>query len=340
MSGGATATVHLEEVSKSFRHITAVDRVNIKLEESGIIALVGGNGAGKTTLLRLMSTVLEPDAGTVTIRMEGDENKALPRRHLGILPEGTGLYQRLTAWENVRYHSRLHGVEDGIARERCESMATQLGILTDLNRATRGFSRGMRQKTALMRALIHEPPILLLDEPTGGLDVTSAREVRSMVRRIADEGRIIVYSTHQLEEAARICDRMIVMHNGRVVADGRTEEMLEPEAEPIPDLLFPTLNRTGIESQITNDTGWFQLSDHPGKVVIIDMMAHDCSNCHDVQNHIEDEMDGWYAQASDRELLIIGYGAWYQESLTYLNMSEGAYTVPRYATGLGSTDAA
>jgi len=112
------------------------------------------------------------------------------------------------------------------------------------------------------------------------------------------------------------------------------------EAEPIPDLLFPTLNRTGIESQITNDTGWFQLSDHPGKVVIIDMMAHDCSNCHDVQNHIEDEMDGWYAQASDRELLIIGYGAWYQESLTYLNMSEGAYTVPRYATGLGSTDAA
>ena len=231
VSGGATATVHLEEVSKSFRHITAVDRVNIKLEESGIIALVGGNGAGKTTLLRLMSTVLEPDAGTVTIRMEGDENKALPRRHLGILPEGTGLYQRLTAWENVRYHSRLHGVEDGIARERCESMATQLGILTDLNRATRGFSRGMRQKTALMRALIHEPPILLLDEPTGGLDVTSAREVRSMVRRIADEGRIIVYSTHQLEEAARICDRMIVMHNGRVVADGRTEEMLEPEDE-------------------------------------------------------------------------------------------------------------
>lgn len=229
MIGGATAAVHLQGVTKAFGHIVAVNGVTITLEESGIIALVGGNGAGKTTLLRLMSTVLEPDTGTVTIHVEGEETDSIPRRYLGILPEGTGLYQRLTAWENVRYHSRLHGIEDGIARERCESMAKQLGILSDLNRATRGFSRGMRQKTALMRALIHEPPVLLLDEPTGGLDVTSAREVRSMVRRIADKGRIIVYSTHQLDEAARICDRMIVMHNGCIVANGRPEEMLEPE---------------------------------------------------------------------------------------------------------------
>ena len=231
MNGGATAAVHLQGVTKAFGHIVAVNGVTITLEESGIIALVGGNGAGKTTLLRLMSTVLEPDTGTVTIHVEGDETYSIPRRHLGILPEGTGLYQRLTAWEPVRYHSRLHGIEDGIARERCESMAKQLGILSDLNRATRGFSRGMRQKTALMRALIHEPPVLLLDEPTGGLDVTSAREVRNMVRRIADKGRIIVYSTHQLDEAARICDRMIVMHNGHIVANGSPEEMLEPEDE-------------------------------------------------------------------------------------------------------------
>ena len=229
MVGGATASIHLERVTKAFGQIVAVNGVTINLDESGIIALVGGNGAGKTTLLRLMATVLEPDTGTVTIHVEGEETRLLPRKHLGVLPEGTGLYQRLTAWENVRYHSRLHGVEDGIARERCESMARQLGIFSDLNRATRGFSRGMSQKTALMRAMVHEPPVLLLDEPTGGLDVTSAREVRSMVRRIADQGRIIVYSTHQLDEAARICDRMIVMHNGRIVANGKPEEMLEPE---------------------------------------------------------------------------------------------------------------
>ena len=112
------------------------------------------------------------------------------------------------------------------------------------------------------------------------------------------------------------------------------------EADPIPDLLFPTLNRTGIESPLTNETGWFRLSDHPDTVVIIDMMAHDCSNCHDVQNHIEEEMDGWHALASDRDLIIIAYGAWYQESLAYLNMSDNAYTVPKYATGLGGTEAA
>ena len=238
MVGGVAASIHLEGVTKAFGHIVAVNGVTLNLSESGIIALVGGNGAGKTTLLRLMSTVLEPDTGTVTIHVEGDESGSLPRKHLGILPEGTGLYQRLTAWENVRYHSRLHGVEDGIARKRCEEMAKQLGIFSDLNRATRGFSRGMRQKTALMRALIHEPPVLLLDEPTGGLDVTSAREVRSMVRSIADEGRIIVYSTHQLDEAARICDGMIVMHNGRIVANGRPEEMLEPEDEGDLEMAF------------------------------------------------------------------------------------------------------
>ena len=252
MTGGATATLRLEAVSKSFGHVHAVNNVSIGLEQSGIVALVGGNGAGKTTLLRLMSTVLEPDKGSVTIKLDEEETGPVPRKHLGVLPEGTGLYQRLTAWENIRYHSRLHGVEDGVARKRCESMAEQLGILGELDRATRGFSRGMRQKTALMRALIHKPPILLLDEPTGGLDVTSAREVRNMSRNIADQGHIIVYSTHQLDEAARICDRLIVMHNGRVVADGLPEEMLESEDEG--DLETAFIRWTGERSRPTGTT--------------------------------------------------------------------------------------
>ncbi len=216
--------LRLLDVKKSFGEIHAIQHVNIDIHKNSVIGLVGGNGAGKTTLLRLMSGVYRPTEGSVKL----DNNRPISemRSVLGVVPESTGLYSKLTAWENIRYHSRLHGIDDQMAWNRTYRFAKLLDIEHSLHRYTEGFSRGMKQKTALLRALAHGPQILLLDEPTGGLDVTSARTVRSLVRQLKNEGGTVIYSTHHLAEAQQVCDRIIIVHNGFVQADGTPEELL------------------------------------------------------------------------------------------------------------------
>ena len=214
----------LENVTKTFGNIEALSSVDLEISSGEVVGLVGGNGAGKTTLLRLMSGVMEPSSGSVLFK---GTRVNLMRKKLGVVPESTGLYSRLTAWENIRYHSRMFGVSDNISWKRTSHFAKKLDIVDDLSRHTKGFSRGMRQKTALLRALAHGPDILLLDEPTAGLDVTSARTVRSLVRQLRDEGGTVIYSTHHLAEAQQVCDRIIIVHNGTIRADGHPEILLE-----------------------------------------------------------------------------------------------------------------
>ena len=214
----------LTGVGKSFGEINALLQVDLEIDSGQIIGLVGGNGAGKTTLLRLMAGVMKPTTGSVIFKdMPVDEM----RKFLGVVPESTGLYSRLTAWENIRYHSRMYGIPDDVAWNRVLHFAKRLDVDDSLSRHTKGFSRGMRQKTALLRALAHGPDILLLDEPTAGLDVTSARTVRSLVRQLRDEGGTIIYSTHHLAEAQQVCDRIIIVHNGTIRADGSPDELLK-----------------------------------------------------------------------------------------------------------------
>jgi sodium transport system ATP-binding protein len=171
-----------------------------------------------------MAGVMEPTNGSILF---GTEPVSTMRAKLGVVPESTGLYSRLTAWENIRYHSRMYGISDDVAWNRVSHFANRLEITDSLSRHTKGFSRGMRQKTALLRALAHGPDILLLDEPTAGLDVTSARTVRSLVGQLRDEGGTVIYSTHHLAEAQQVCDRIIIVHNGTIRADGSPSELLE-----------------------------------------------------------------------------------------------------------------
>jgi len=208
----------IQEVSKNFDEIEALHEINLEIYSGEIVGLVGSNGAGKTTLLRLMAGVYKPSKGSVNL--SNGESVTTMRHELGVVPESTGLYSRLTAWENIRYHSRMHGIPDKVSWARTEKFAELLDMKESLSRHTKGFSRGMRQKTALLRALAHGPNILLLDEPTAGLDITSARTVRAMVRQLRDEGGTVVYSTHQLAEAQQVCDRIVIMHNGEIRADG------------------------------------------------------------------------------------------------------------------------
>jgi len=214
----------ISSVRKNFAEVLALDNVSFDIKSGEVVGLVGSNGAGKTTLLRLMSGVYRPSSGSITL---GDDTPVhLMRDHLGVVPESTGLYSRLTAWENIRYHSRLYGIDDSVSWKRTLKFAQSLDMEENLSRYTKGFSRGMRQKTALLRALAHGPKVLLLDEPTAGLDITSARTVRSLVEQIKQEGGTVVYSTHQLFEAQQVCDRIIIIHNGNVMADGSPEQLI------------------------------------------------------------------------------------------------------------------
>ena len=219
----------VRDVSKNFGDVEALKSVTLDLKRGDIVGLVGGNGAGKTTLLRLLCGLYKPSlGGVVFIDDSGNEHPVHQvRSNLGVVPEATGLYARLTAWENIRYHSRLNNIPDKQAWNRTVRLARALEIEDDLQRPTRGFSRGMRQKTALIRALSHDPEVLLLDEPTGGLDVTSARRVRELVRKLGEEGRTVIYSTHQLNEAEQVCDRIVIIHNGTLRADGSPSDLMD-----------------------------------------------------------------------------------------------------------------
>ena len=220
----AETLIQLHGVKKTFAEIEALSPVDLEIMSGQIIGLVGGNGAGKTTLLRLIAGTYSPTKGEVTF---GKEPLSAMRHKLGVVPEATGLYHRLTAWENIRYHSRIHGVDDEVAWNRTVQLAKLLDMEDSLSRHTKGFSKGMRQKTSLIRALAHGPEALLLDEPTAGLDVTSARAVRDLVVKLRDEGGTVIYSTHQLAEAQQVCDRIVIIHNGTIRADASPNELLE-----------------------------------------------------------------------------------------------------------------
>jgi sodium transport system ATP-binding protein len=207
---------------KKARTVQAVDGVSLRATDACITGLLGPNGAGKTTTLRMVAGLLVPDTGQ--IRVDGIDVLREPRAALarmGVLSDARGLYPRLTARENIVYYGRLHGMSESAASQRSETLAHMLDMTPLLSRRTEGFSQGERMKTALARALVHDPPNIILDEPTNGLDVLATRALRDALRRLRDdEGKCIVFSTHIMQEVERLCDRVIVIAHGHTVADG------------------------------------------------------------------------------------------------------------------------
>jgi sodium transport system ATP-binding protein len=206
---------------KSFGSARAVEDVSFTAHDGQITALLGPNGAGKTTTLRMLYTLMRPDAGTITI--DGRDALLEPlavRRTLGVLPDSRGLYGRLSARENIEYFAALHGLSAPEARRRSEALMATLGMQEIADRRTAGFSQGERVKTAIARALVHGPHNVLLDEPTNGLDVTATRSLRELLRGLRASGCCVLLSTHLMQEVAALCDRIIIVARGRVVADG------------------------------------------------------------------------------------------------------------------------
>ena len=209
------------------RTVDAVAGVDWLARDGAITGLLGPNGAGKTTTLRIVAGLIEPDAGAA--RVDGIEVARDPRAALarmGVLSDARGLYPRLSARENIVYYGRLHGMSADAAAARAETLAAMLDMAPLLDRRTEGFSQGERMKTALARALVHDPPNLILDEPTNGLDVLATRALRDALRRLRDEqGKCIVFSTHIMQEVERLCDEVVVVAHGRTVACGSVQAL-------------------------------------------------------------------------------------------------------------------
>jgi sodium transport system ATP-binding protein len=209
------------------RTVQAVDGVSFTAPDACITGLLGPNGAGKTTTLRMAATLIVPDSGRVLVDgLDVAQQPAGALARMGVLSDARGLYVRLTARENILYFARLHGVPDALAQQRIEALAETLDMTPLLDRRTDGFSQGERMKTALARALIHDPPNIVLDEPTNGLDVLATRSLRQTLRRLRDEHRkCIVFSSHIMQEVERLCDQVVVVSHGRTVASGTVAEL-------------------------------------------------------------------------------------------------------------------
>ncbi len=218
--------IEVENLHKAFGKVKAVDGVSFSARDGEITGLLGPNGAGKTTTLRMLYTLMRPDRGHV--RVDGIDAVQDPlgvRRRLGVLPDARGLYKRLTARENIDYFAHLQGVAARDLGERRAKLVKALDMADILPRRTEGFSQGERVKTALARALIHAPKNIILDEPTNGLDVMATRGLRRFMRELKAEGRCVLFSSHIMQEVAQLCDRIVIIACGKVVADASADEL-------------------------------------------------------------------------------------------------------------------
>lgn len=236
--------IHVRQLTKHYADLArgtfvAVGGVSFDALPGQIFGLLGPNGAGKTTILRILSTVLRPTDGTASVN--GFDVLTQPshvRRQIGFMSANTAVYDRMTAWEMVQYFGRLHGIEPEPLEARMEELFTRLKMQEIRDLLGSKMSTGMKQKVSIARAIVHDPPILIFDEATSGLDVLVARALLNTVAELRDQGKCIVFSTHIMREAEKLCDRVAIMHRGQILAEGTLDELSETHGETDLEELF------------------------------------------------------------------------------------------------------
>jgi sodium transport system ATP-binding protein len=217
----------------------ALDDVSFSASPGEVYGLLGPNGAGKTTLLRILSTVLRPTSGTASIGgYDVVTQPAMVRRQLGFVSTNTAVYDRMTAWEMVEYFGRLYGLAPEALRERMEAIFSALSMNDIRDRAGAKMSTGMKQKVSIARAIVHDPPVLIFDEATVGLDVLVARSLLETIAQLRDQGKCVILSTHIMREAERLCDRLAILHRGHVLAEGPIDQLRQTYGEQDLEELF------------------------------------------------------------------------------------------------------
>ncbi|MDP2959161.1 MAG: ABC transporter ATP-binding protein [Longimicrobiales bacterium] len=225
--------VEVRDLAKTFYdesrgEVKAVEGVTFFCRPGEVFGLLGANGAGKTTTLRMLSTILQPTAGTA--RIMGYDVLAAPedvRRSLGFYSASTALYPRLTGRETLEFFARINGYPPERVRDRVEALVQRFGIGAYQNARIEKLSSGMKQKVSIARTVAHDPPVLIFDEPTVGLDVMNALEMAQVIREMRDEGKTIIFSSHIMSEVEKLCDRIAIVHRGKLLALGTLAELRE-----------------------------------------------------------------------------------------------------------------
>ena len=221
--------LEVKELSKKFKDNVVVDRLSFKVNKGEIVGLLGENGAGKTTTLRMISTMLKITSGEVRVNdYDASKEPEKVRREIGILFGGDiGLYDRLTGRENIRYFANLFGIKNDEANKRIDELSKDFGMEDYIDKKVGKFSRGMKQKVSISRSIVHNPSVMLFDEPSTGLDVRATRVVHEFIKKCKEENKTILFSSHSMAEVEKLCDRVIIIHKGKLVEQGRISELKE-----------------------------------------------------------------------------------------------------------------
>jgi sodium transport system ATP-binding protein len=236
--------IHVRELTKAYADLRrgrfiAVDRISFEARAGQIFGLLGPNGAGKTTVLRILSTVLQPTGGTASVNgYDVETQPSLVRHQIGFVSCNTAVYDRMTAWEMVEYFGRLYGMDREALRGRMEILfhRLQMNEIRDVPGAK--MSTGMKQKVSIARAIVHDPPVLIFDEATAGLDVLVARALLRTVAQLRDQGKCVIFSSHIMREVERLCDRVAIMHRGHILASGTLQDLRHSHGEEDLEELF------------------------------------------------------------------------------------------------------
>jgi len=250
--------IEVERLGKRFRdlrrgHVVAVEDLSFAVQPGEIFGLLGPNGAGKTTAMRILCTVLKPTSGTAGIAgFDVVQQAEEVRKHIGFLSANTGVYDRMTAWEFVQYFGRLYGMPETTLKEEMEKVFERLQMNDFRDVLGAKMSTGMKQKVSIARAIIHNPPVLVFDEPTAGLDVLVARSVLDSILELREQGKCILFSTHIMREVERLCDRVAIVYRGRCLAQGTLEALRNEHRETdMEDLFFHLIARADESARAT-----------------------------------------------------------------------------------------
>ena len=242
--------IEVQGLSKRFGEVVAVDGISFEAPDGAVTGLLGPNGAGKTTTLRMLSGLMKPDEGR--LRVDGIDvvtDLLAAQARMGVLPDAQGLYPRLTGREHLRYFGQLQGMSGAALEQRLGELVSLLDMAGFADRRAQGFSHGERVKVALGRALIHDPGTMILDEPTNGLDVQSTRNLRGLIRRLRQEGRCILFSSHIMQEVSALCDHIVIISGGRIAAVGTPDELLQQTGHASLEDAFVAL--TGLDEVVS-----------------------------------------------------------------------------------------
>ena len=229
--------IDVQDLRKTFKTkaglVKAVDGVSFTARDGQITGLLGPNGAGKTTTMRMLYTLMAPETGRVLVDgHDATRDPTAVRRVLGVLPDARGIYKRFTARENIAYFGRLHGLDEATIKARTDALVSSLDMTDFAERRSEGYSQGQRTKTAIARAMVHDPKNVVLDEPTNGLDVMTTRAMRGYLQQLRREGRCVLFSSHIMQEVAALCDHIVIIAKGHVVAQGSADELRERTGLP------------------------------------------------------------------------------------------------------------